>query len=107
MGLAFIVAIVSYAEHLGTGKYPFWRKYADHWALYYAGQLHREVAEKVWGTSLTVTDEHANQVWPELKFDHPGLDLIDQDGSKHLTIGMFPLVSCRPPAFLMICLSYF
>jgi hypothetical protein len=83
--LATIIIAVSYAKHVGAGSNHLWRKWGDPWALYYVGQLHREVVEQLYGR-FSVVD--ATEEWPTLRAGGGlGLEVVGESGSKRFAPG--------------------
>jgi hypothetical protein len=86
LSLSLLIVIASYPQLLGVKKMQFWKKYGDLWALYYVGQLHREVAVRLYGKLDT---SHDAKSWPCLPSEYAGFDIVERDGFKYLTPGMF------------------
>jgi hypothetical protein len=85
-----LIAAISYADLLGASRLPIWRECVDLWALYYVGQLHREVAEQLCGK---MEHAHAGEEWPTLKSGDAGFNAAERDGAKYLV----------PSAYLTAC----
>jgi hypothetical protein len=81
LGVTILIAVISYADLLGANGLPVWRECADLWALYYVGQLHREVAEQLCGR---LEHTHAGEEWPILESGHAGFNAAEKDGAKYL-----------------------
>jgi hypothetical protein len=86
LGMTLIVVGISYADVFGAGKLQVWKKYADLWTLYRAGQLHREVAEQLCGR---LGQAHGGENWPDLRTKGVGLDVVERDGAKYFVAGVF------------------
>ena len=98
LGLGISVVIVSYAHVLGARKLKSWQKYSDPWALYTAGQLHRQVAEQHDGQ---YEQGRPLEKWPPLKSVQGGLEVVEMRGSKFFVPSefSFPLIFCCTRSF--------
>ena len=86
--LVTLVVFVSHAELFGAGHIARWRRYSEAWILYSAGQLLRALAE-VMGGSIGDVDTAVS--WPQMEAGHRGFDIVGEDGSRRLYLGvLFP-----------------
>jgi hypothetical protein len=90
--LVTLVVFISHAELLGAGHIARWRRYSEAWILHTAGQLHRALAEVMGGS---IGDVDATVGWPQLEAGHRGFDVVGEDGSRRLGLGVL-LRSRRP-----------
>jgi hypothetical protein len=91
LGFTFLVAAISYADLLGANRFLVWRECADLWALYYVGQLHREVAEQLCGK---MEHPHAGEEWPILASGDAGFSTAERDGAKYLVPSAYLIAFC-------------
>lgn len=74
LATSLLFVFVSYAHILPLGKiFPAWDHSRGSWALYSAGQLHREVVERVRGEFTEVDTSHA---WPTVATQSMGPEVI-------------------------------
>ena len=95
------IVVLSYAHLFGATRLRSWQKYADPWALYSAGQLHRQVIEQ---HGSTLENAKSRKMWPSLKSrnSYAGLEVADRRGSKALIPGSSGSV-CRPIIVTLNC----
>jgi hypothetical protein len=86
LSVTAVVVALSYADRLGAKKMNRWKKYADPWALYSVGQLHRQVAEHGFGR---LSSARPRKRWPNLRSGRSGLDIVEKHGSMYLAPGAY------------------
>jgi hypothetical protein len=83
--ISFVIAATSYSTNI-----PFLKRnkslklYADSWALHYAGQLHREVIEQLYGRFDKV---NTTARWPAMGPECAGPDVVNENGSERFVKG--------------------
>jgi hypothetical protein len=77
LGISLFLVTVSYAECFGARRIRYWRKYAEPWALYRVGELHRDVAQYLYDG---IKQGRADAGWPRLESECLGFNVVDENG---------------------------
>jgi hypothetical protein len=85
IALSFVIAGSSYVSSLPCLRHDErMKRHVDSWALHYAGQLHREVIERLSGR-LEGVDTATR--WPTLGPEFTGPDVVNENGSQRFAKG--------------------